>query len=91
MTRVYQPPATQTRRETQAERREPARPKSKDKAKPKPKNDRVKVAAAATPTLTRDQATSPDTLLLVGGLALFFLVLADIVFLTLSTRVLRAR
>ena len=89
VTRVYQRPATQTRRGKQAERREPARPKSKDKAKPK--NDRVKVAAAATPTLTRDQATSPDTLLLVGGLALFFLVLADIVFLTLSTRVLRAR
>ncbi len=89
MPRVYQPPATQPRRETRAERRESARPKPKPKAKPK--NEGVKVAVAATPTLTRDQATSPDTLLLVGGLALFFLVLADIVFLTLSTRVLRAR
>ncbi len=91
MTRVYQPAATQTRRETQAERSEPARRNSKPKAKPKPKNEGVQVAVGATPSLTRDQATSPDTLLLVGGLALFFLVLADMVFLTLSTRVLRAR
>jgi hypothetical protein len=37
------------------------------------------------------EATSPDSLLMVGGLALFFLVLADVVFLTLSTRVLRTR
>jgi hypothetical protein len=59
------------------------------KDKPEPK---VKVAvAAAAPSISRDQATSPDTLLMVGGLALFFLVLADIVFLTLSTRVLRTR
>ena len=43
------------------------------------------------PGLSREEATSPDTLLMVGGLALFFLVLADIVFLTLSTRVLRVR
>jgi len=28
---------------------------------------------------------------MVGGFALFFLVLADVVFLTLSTRVLRTR
>jgi hypothetical protein len=89
---VYQRPITQVRRETPAQRREPARPKAKQpKVKDKPKNDRLKVAAAATPTLSRDQATSPDTLLMVGGLALFFLVLADMVFLTLSTRVLRAR
>jgi hypothetical protein len=58
------------------------------KDKPVPK---VKVAVAAAPSISRDQATSPDTLLMVGGLALFFLVLADIAFLTLSTRVLRTR
>jgi len=58
------------------------------KDKPEPK---VKVAVAAAPSISRDQATSPDTLLMVGGLALFFLVLADIAFLTLSTRVLRTR
>jgi hypothetical protein len=51
----------------------------------------VKVDVAAPPGFSRDQATSPDTLLMVGGLALFFLVLADVVFLTLSTRVLRTR
>jgi hypothetical protein len=43
------------------------------------------------PGLSREEATSPDTMLLLGGLALFVLVLADMVFLTLSTRVLRTR
>jgi hypothetical protein len=60
--------------------------KPKVKAKPKPE-----VAASAVASISRDKATSPDTMLMVGGLALFFLVLADIVFLTLSTRVLRTR
>jgi hypothetical protein len=46
---------------------------------------------APLPDLSREEATSPDTMLLLGGLALFFLVLADMVFLTLSTRVLRTR
>jgi hypothetical protein len=88
---VYQPATTQARPDTRAQRREPARPSPKRKVKSKPKNDRLKVAVAAAPSLSRDQATSPDTLLMVGGLALFFLVLADVVFLTLSTRVLRTR
>ncbi len=43
----------------------------------------------ALPSLAREEATSSDTMLLVGGLALFVLVLADTVFLTLSTRYLR--
>jgi hypothetical protein len=67
------------------------------KAKPKaqPKASRAKTAKHAVrralPGLTREEVTSPDTMLLVGGLALFVLVLADMVFLTLSTRVLRPR
>ena len=88
---VYQPATNQVRRETRAQRREPARPKPKAKVRDKPKIGPVKVAVAAPPGLSRDEATSPDTLLMVGGLALFFLVLADMVFLTLSTRVLRTR
>jgi uncharacterized membrane protein len=87
---VYRPATTQVRRETQPQRPQSARPRPKPKAKDKPA-PKVKVAVAAAPTISRDQATSPDTLLMVGGLALFFLVLADIVFLTLSTRVLRTR
>ena len=44
------------------------------------------------PVLTRVRATvadSPDTMLLVGGFALFVLVLGDTIFLTLSARFLR--
>ena len=87
---VYRPATTQVRRETQPQRRASARPNTRPKVGTKPKKER-KVAVAAAPTLLREKATSPDTLLMVGGLALFFLVLADIVFLTLSTRVLRTR
>lgn len=61
----------------------------------KPKVSRAKTAKHAVrralPRLSREEVTSPDTMLLVGGLALFVLVLADMVFLTLSTRVLRPR
>jgi hypothetical protein len=93
VSRGYQRPAasiTPPRRETRAQRREPARPKVKPKVKTKPK-PKPEVAASAVASISRDKATSPDTMLMVGGLALFFLVLADIVFLTLSTRVLRTR
>jgi hypothetical protein len=85
VTRVQQPPAAPVRRETPVQK--PAKPK------PKPSSDRTikQTAPAAIPTLSREEATSPDTLLMVGGLALFVLVLADLVFLTLSTRVLRVR
>jgi hypothetical protein len=55
------------------------------KPKPKPKEDTVLATAGTTPAA---DAASPDTLLLVGGLALFVLVLGDTVFLTLSTRFL---
>lgn len=86
-------PAAPARRETRTPRREPARTRTKPKPKPKPDADRTvkETARAALPTLSREEATSPDTLLMVGGLALFVLVLADLVFLTLSTRVLRVR
>ena len=46
-------------------------------------------AAAALPALRREEASSVDGTLLAGGLALFVLVLADTVFLTLSTGVFR--
>jgi hypothetical protein len=89
---VYRPATSQVRRETQPQRRKSARPNTtKPKVGTKPKKGRLNTAAVAAPTLLREKATSPDTLLMVGGLALFFLVLADIVFLTLSTRVLRTR
>jgi hypothetical protein len=77
------------RSESRVERREPA----KSKPRPKPKSERpIKQAVRAPlPGLSREEATSPDTMLLAGGLALFVLVLADMAFLTLSTRVLRTR
>jgi hypothetical protein len=77
------------RRESRVERREPAKPRTKPKVNPE--RAITKVAVAPLPGLSREEATSPDTMLLIGGLALFFLVLADMVFLTLSTRVLRTR
>jgi hypothetical protein len=49
------------------------------------------VVKRVLPPLVREKATSPDTMLLVGGIALFVLILADTVFLTLSARVLRVR
>lgn len=85
---VSQPPPATVRRESRIQRREPAKSKPK-KSKPEPKV--TQSPAPALPGLGREEATSPDTLLMVGGLALFFLVLADVVFLTLSTRVLRTR
>jgi hypothetical protein len=79
------PPAPSARRETRVQKRVAA----------KPKVSRAKTAKQAVkralPSLSREEVTSPDTMLLVGGLALFVLVLADLVFLTLSTRVLRPR
>jgi hypothetical protein len=90
VTPVYRPPATQERRDTRAQGREAAKPKPKT-SKPKPEQKVTQAAAPALPGLSREEATSPDTMLLAGGLALFVLVLADMVFLTLSTRVMRAR
>ena len=88
---VSQPPPASVRRESRVQRREPAKPRSKPKSTPKPERPIKQVAVAPLPGLSREEATSPDTMLLLGGLALFFLVLADMVFLTLSTRVLRTR
>lgn len=87
---VSQPPPASVRRESRVQRREPAKPRPK-KTNPKPEPKVTQSAAPALPGISREKATSPDTMLLVGGLALFFLVLADMVFLTLSTRVLRTR
>ena len=89
---VSQPPPAPTRRVSPIQRREPAKPKARPKPKPKPAPDRTfkQASAASLAGISREQATSPDTMLMVGGLALFVLVLADVVFLTMSTRVLRS-
>jgi hypothetical protein len=75
------------RRVTRAQRQPAAKPKAK------PNTGGVKSAKQAVrrvlPSVSRAEATSTDTMLLAGGLALFVLVLADTVFLTLTTRVLR--
>lgn len=77
-------PAAPTRRErTQARKRETA------KEKPVSERTTKQAARKALPSLVREQASSPDTMLLIGGFALFALVFADTVFLTLSTRYLR--
>ncbi len=77
-------PAAPKRQEgTQTRKRE------KPKTKPFGRRTTKQTARKALPTLVREQASSPDTMLMVGGLALFVLVLADTVFLTLSTRYLR--
>jgi hypothetical protein len=86
---VSQPPPASERRESRPQKREPVQ--SKPKSKPKSERKVTQTATPALPGISREEATSPDTLLMLGGLALFFLVLADMVFLTLSTRVLRAR
>ena len=58
-----------------------------------PKKKRVIPSKPTKPVLTGVRSTvaadSPDTLLLVGGFALFVLVLGDTIFLTLSARFLR--
>ena len=88
---VSQPPPASVRRESSIQRREPAKSTKSKPKKSKPEPKVTQSPAPALPGLAREEATSPDTLLIVGGLALFFLVLADVVFLTLSTRVLRTR
>jgi hypothetical protein len=87
---VSQPPPAPVRSESRVQKSEPTKPKPKN-TKPKPEHKVTQTAAPALGGISREEATSPDTLLMVGGLALFFLVLADVVFLTLSTRVLRTR
>lgn len=87
---VSQPPPAPVRSESRVQKSERTKPKPKN-TKPKPEQKVTQTAAPALRGISREEATSPDTLLMVGGLALFFLVLADVVFLTLSTRVLRTR
>jgi hypothetical protein len=86
LTRVVSQPPPASAREGRAQEK----PKPRN-TKPKQEQKVTQTAAPALPRISREEATSPDTLLMVGGLALFFLVLADMVFLTLSTRVLRTR
>ncbi len=69
-------------------------PVQKPQARKTPKKKRVIAPKSTqTPVLPRVQANvvadSPDTMLLVGGFALFVLVLGDTIFLTLSARFLR--
>ena len=59
------------------------------KAKAKPKTATKQAARPPIRAIGAEAAGSPDSLLLIGGLALFVLVLADTVFLTLSRRALR--
>lgn len=79
-----QPPAA-----AQPERRQV---RKRETATKKPVRERTtkQTVRKALPSLVRNEAGSPDTPLLIGGLALFVLVLCDTVFLTLSTRVLRS-
>ncbi len=80
------PPAAPVRRAQTPVQRPPARktPKKKRVIASKPKQTRVLPRVRATVA-----ADSPDTMLLVGGFALFVLVLGDTIFLTLSARFLR--
>jgi hypothetical protein len=88
---VSQPPPAPVRSESRIQRPKTPKPRPKsEEKKPEPKVQQEAVGAPL-PGLSREKATSPDTMLLAGGLALFVLVLADMVFLTLSTRVMRAR
>jgi hypothetical protein len=64
-------------------KKEPIRARSVKKALSK--------RAASLPRAARAGSSSPDTRLLIGGLALVVLVLGDTMFLALSTRFLRVR
>ena len=71
--------------------RKPRQVRKSETAKGKPAGERTTKQAVrkALPSLGRKEAGSPDTMLLIGGLALVVLVLCDTAFLTLSTRFLR--
>jgi hypothetical protein len=83
------PPAPAVRRVIH--KKQPA--KGAKRENPKKHNGVKKVGEVATAgaLLAREKASSVDGTLLAGGLALFFLVLADTVLLTVSTGVFRAR
>jgi len=59
------------------------------KAKTVRKRTTKQAARKSLSNLGRVEASSPDTMLLIGGLALVVLVLCDTVFLTLSARHVR--
>jgi hypothetical protein len=71
--------------------RKPRQVRKRETAKGKPAGERTMKQAVrkALPSLSRKEAGSPNTMLLIGGLALVVLVLCDTAFLTLSTRFLR--
>jgi hypothetical protein len=71
--------------------RKPRQVRKRETAKGKPAGERTTKQAVrkALPSLSRKEAGSPNTMLLIGGLALVVLVLCDTAFLTLSTRFLR--
>ena len=66
--------------------------RKREAAKEKPVRERTTKQATrrALPSLAGKETGSVDTMLLIGGLALFVLVLLDTVFLTLSMRFLRS-
>jgi hypothetical protein len=76
-------PAAPARQRVSAGKRETTKPRIVRKQTTK------RAAKKSLPSLVRAEASSPDRMLLIGGLALFALVLCDTVFLTLSTRYLR--
>jgi type IV secretory pathway VirB10-like protein len=86
---LVQPTAPAPPAPAQEERRQV---RKRETAKEKPVRVRTTKQATrrALPSLSRTEAGSTDTMLLIGGLALVVLVLLDTVFLTLSTRVLRS-
>ena len=68
------------------------RPTVEPKVTRKPKVKATKRAKRTVPALGRPKvadSSSPDTMLLIGGLALVVLVLGDTLFLALSGRLLR--
>jgi len=72
-------------------RPQPKRARKRAQAKKEAARDhtRKQVVRRSVSRPVADDANAPDGLLLAGGLALFVLVLADTVFLTVSRRSLR--
>ncbi|HKH29813.1 MAG TPA: hypothetical protein VKA45_02055 [Gaiellaceae bacterium] len=84
------PPAPPARRAVRKDRSAAKAAKLRDARKKQNAASRARRAAAAA-LLPREEASSVNGTLLAGGLALFVLVLADTVFLTVSTGVFRLR
>ena len=80
--RRVSPPAAPARQERRAAPKPPTKSVKPSRA------DAPKTAVQALP-LTREQVTSPDGMLLAGGVALFVFVLADTILLAMSSRFLR--